>query len=154
LSLGSGATFQAEIGGPFQGSQYDFLNDTGAATFGGALQLILIGGYSPTNADTFTILTDSGPLAGAFANIANGGTLLTTDGLGLFTVNYGPGSSFGSNNVVLSNFVPVPEPGSLALLAVAAVGCMCRRYRSGHMLNTCPNPQNDPLIRSIGFPNT
>jgi hypothetical protein len=40
----------------------------------------------------------------------------TADGLGTFKVNYGSGSAFAAKQVVLSNFVAVPEPSTWALL--------------------------------------
>ncbi len=43
LGLGSGSTFQAELAGTTQGSQYDLLDDNGATTLGGALQVLLAG---------------------------------------------------------------------------------------------------------------
>ena len=122
LGLGSGATFLAEIGGATQGTQYGYLNVSGAATLGGTLQLTLINGFVPTNLQTFTILSNSTPLTGTFGNAANGSRLTTTDGGGSFVVNYGAGSSFASTAVVLSNFTPVPEPTAVLLTAAFATG--------------------------------
>jgi hypothetical protein len=45
-------------------------------------------------------------ISGAFANVANGQRLTTSDGLGSFRVHYGPGSLFDENAVVLSAFLP------------------------------------------------
>ena len=136
LGLGNSSIFQAEIGGTTQGMQYDFLDDNGATTLGGALQVLLVSSFVPTNSETFTILEDTGALAGAFSNVANGGTVAITGSNGSFEVNYGPGSSFPSNEVVLSNFNAVPEPGSLALVGATAAGWAAlrqrRRVRCGH----------------------
>lgn len=57
---------------------------------------------------------------------------MTTDGLATFTVNYGAGSLFAVNSVVLSNFTPIPEPSTYALLALgaAAVLWQVRRRRA------------------------
>jgi hypothetical protein len=131
LGMGGGSIFQAEIGGAGQGTQYDFLSDNGATTLGGALQIVLVNSFTPTGSQTFTILTDTGALAGAFANVANGGRVLVGSGPTSFQVNYGPGSPFGSNNVVLSNFAAVPEPGTLALcgIATALAGLKLRMRR-------------------------
>lgn len=129
LGLASGSIFLAEIGGTTQDIQYDFLSNNGATTLGGSLEVLLMGGFVPTNLQSFTILSDTGPLSGAFADVANGGTLTTGDGLGSFTVNYGPGSNLGSNLVVLSNFTPVPEPGTMLLTASVAAGAWPFRRR-------------------------
>jgi hypothetical protein len=130
LGMGSGAVFQAEIGGTGQGTQYDFLSDNGVTTLGGALQILLVDGFTPTGSQTFTILSDTGALTGVFSNVASGGRILAGSGPSSFQVNYGPGSAFGSNNVVLSNFTAVPEPGTLVLVGAAALtGLNVRRRR-------------------------
>jgi hypothetical protein len=46
-----------------------------------------------------------GNIFNEFANVANGQRLTTSDGLGSFIVNYGPGSAFDSGQLVLSNFL-------------------------------------------------
>jgi hypothetical protein len=66
---------------------------------------------------TFTIITAANGLTGAFANVANGARVFTSDGIGSFQVNYGAGSSFAANSVVLSNFVAVPEPSTWVLMS-------------------------------------
>jgi hypothetical protein len=55
-----------------------------------------------TNGTGFTLLTAGAPLAGAFANVASGGTLTTTDGYARFTVEFA-----GQNSVRLANLVIV-----------------------------------------------
>jgi hypothetical protein len=66
-----------------------------------------------------------------FDNVANGARLTTADGLASFQVNYGAGSPYGANNLVLSDPHAVPEPATLMLLAGAAavlgVFRSCRR---------------------------
>ncbi len=89
----------------------------------------------PTSSETFTILEDTGALAGAFSNVANGGRVTITGSNGSFEVNYGPGSSFPSNEVVLSNFNPVPEPGSLALIGAAAAAGWATMRRRARVVN-------------------
>jgi hypothetical protein len=44
-------------------------------------------------------------LAGQFDNAVNGQRLTTVDGLGTFIVNYGAGSAFNPNQVVLNNYL-------------------------------------------------
>ena len=84
---------------------------------GGNLAVTFLNGYqnSISPSATFTIFT-AGNLTGSFANIANGGTFITSDGQGQFKVNYGATSGFSPNSVVLSNFVAVPEPSTWALM--------------------------------------
>jgi hypothetical protein len=42
--------------------------------------------------------------------------LVGLDGVSSFAVHFGASSSFGINNVVLTDFIPVPEPSTWALL--------------------------------------
>jgi T5SS/PEP-CTERM-associated repeat protein len=110
----SAATLAIEIGGTAAGTQFDWLAVNGATTLNGNLNLSMLGGFVPAAADEFTILTSGGPLSGMFSNIASGGRLTTTDGLGSFLVSY----SVTSRQVVLSSFQVVPEPGVAMLLAL------------------------------------
>ncbi len=116
----SAAALQIELAGTTSGTQYDFVNITGTgnSTLGGTLQLSLLSGFLPAPTDTFTILSTAGNLLGSFTNVQSGGRLTTTDGLGSFRVSYGAGSSFSAKQVVLSNFVAVPEPSTLALVGL------------------------------------
>jgi hypothetical protein len=88
------------IGGLSQGNEYSFLNINGSLVLNGQLILSFANGFqnSISNSDSFTIVT-ANTLNGSFANVAPGGRLTTSDGLGSFQVDYGP-------NVVLSNFLP------------------------------------------------
>jgi hypothetical protein len=82
---------------------------------------------TPTAGQSFIILqaTNGGVLSGAFANIASGRTLTTTDGTASFLVTIDPGVD---GDVVLSDFQLVPEPGAVGVMgAVAAMGMMRRR---------------------------
>jgi PEP-CTERM motif-containing protein len=73
----------------------------------GSLQLALLNGFVPSATENFTILSAIGNIFGAFANVANGQRLATSDGLGSFVVHYGPGSAFNTKLVVLSAFQAV-----------------------------------------------
>ncbi len=132
LSLLSTAQPTFELGGTAQGTQYDYLVIGGNLVLGGNLALTFIGGFntSVTGGMTFTLI-NSTTLAGTFLNVANGTRLTTTDGLGSFVVNYGAGSAFPINTVVLSNFLAVPEPSTWALLltGVAFLALAARRRR-------------------------
>jgi hypothetical protein len=77
-------------------------------------------------------------LLGTFNNVISGGYLTTLDNRFDFQVFYGADSSFGSNQVVLTNFsvasagfslTAVPEPSALLLLAFASTAIASRRRR-------------------------
>lgn len=87
-----------------QAPQFDELNVSGNLALDGLLDISLLSGFNPLPTDTFSIL-DAGFLTGIFSNVANGGRLdLTAGGNGSFRVNYGTGSPFAGNSVVLSDF--------------------------------------------------
>jgi T5SS/PEP-CTERM-associated repeat protein len=100
------ATLEIHVGGTTPVSQYDSVRVTGNAFLGGDLELALVNGFVPSSANTFTILHADLDLFSAFANVANGQRLTTSDGLGSFLVNYGPGSAFDPDQIVLSAFLP------------------------------------------------
>lgn len=133
LDLISTSLLLMQIGGTAQGTGYDFVSVSGTATLGNAqLQLVFGNSFAGTvkATDTFTILSASS-LGGAFSNVANGQRLFTSDNLGSFVVNYGPGSVFGSSSVVLSQFSSVPEPSTWAMIFVGlgAVAWTVRRRK-------------------------
>ena len=122
--LDSDSEIQIDIGA----LGFDVLSVTDDLTLDGLLSLSLLDGFTPDALDTFEIIT-SGSLAGSFANVTNGGILQTTDGLGAFTVNFGPGSGLGANQVVLSSFSAIPEPASASLLMMGGMTLLMRRRR-------------------------
>jgi hypothetical protein len=104
------------------GSYNDYLQATNI-DLGGTLQVDLQSGalahISPSA--TYLILLGTSGISGSFANVGNGGRVVTTDGTGSFVVN------IGSDQVTLSNFESVPEPASLGLLIAGGVGLLSRR---------------------------
>ncbi len=64
-SLTTSGIVDIELGGTSQGSSYDHLQVSGAATLGGTLNLSLINAFVPSPATAFTVLT-SGALTGTF----------------------------------------------------------------------------------------
>ena len=69
------------------------------ANLGGDLNIVLRDGFVPGSSDNFTIVRNQGTLDlnGEFDNSGDG-TVLTSDGMGVFDVTY------GNTTVVLSNF--------------------------------------------------
>jgi hypothetical protein len=103
-------TMEIEIGGAAANTQYDVVNVSGIAKMSGLLQLSLINGFVPTPAQTFSVLSSSS-IQGAFSNVANGQRIGTIDGSGSFLVNYGAGSAFNVNQIILSEYQAVALPG-------------------------------------------
>ncbi len=105
LSLLNNSKLLMEIGGAAQGQEYDYISVDGSGIIGGTLELHVINGFESqmTPSQTFVLLTSHTALTGTFNNVANGARLTTADGLASFQVNYGPGSSYGANNLVLSD---------------------------------------------------
>ncbi len=106
--LGANATLSLDLGGnssatTFQGtaSQFDNVTVSGSTTLAGNLSVALTNAYLPANTTTVTVLTSTGTLTGAFANVPFGSRLLVADGQGSFLV------SQSGNTVTLSAFLPV-----------------------------------------------
>ena len=126
VNFGSASNLEIEI----DSSGADLLSVTGNLDLDGVLQIELLSGFAPADSDTFEIVV-ANSLSGAFSNVANGETISTIDGGGTFVVNYGVGSNFDENSVVLSNFTAIPEPGGcLAVLLLAVIGISKRRTRN------------------------
>jgi len=119
LNLLSASALLIELGGTTAGAGHDLLAVTGSAGLGGNLFVSFSGSFQNVvnTADTFTVLTASN-VSGAFTNIAPGQRLFTSDGTGSFLVNYGSASAFGASNVVLTQFVPIPEPSTYVLMGL------------------------------------
>ena len=120
FTSGSAATLAVTLGGTAsQGTQNPgVLQANGAATLAGNLSLTFAeNAVLPGNSDTLTILSSSAPVAGSFANVANGGRLATTDGSGSFRVNYGA----GTNAVVLSDFLLPGQPDTMPTATLSAL---------------------------------
>ncbi len=108
-----GAALAIDIGGTAMITEYDFVDVANNATLGGDLQLSLLNGFSPNPGDSFTIL-NAGNLLGTFTNVLNGERLSTLDNGGSFIVNYGIGSAFNPDQIVLSNFQANSNPADLS----------------------------------------
>ena len=126
-TLASGAFYQTTLAGTTAGTQFGQLIikaggaiDLASATFSPTLS------YTPSSSDMLFILDNqntSGGLSGTFNGLANGATYTFGDGTTAqisYVGDLGTLSISGGNDVVLYNFVPVPEPG--AVLGIAALG--------------------------------
>jgi len=100
----AGSTLQIEIAGPVA-TEHDRVTVVGDAVLGGNLHLTLLEDSISPATSTLSIFV-ARSISGAFDNVANGQRLTTTDGGGSFVVNYGAGSAFDPDQVVLSNFLP------------------------------------------------
>ena len=101
------ATLALEVGGRDnsnpQNPQFDVLNVSGNLGLDGLLDVALIG-FTPTPSDTFVVASAT-QLVGTFTNAASGNRInLSSGGTGSFRVDYGTGSPFGPNLIVLSDF--------------------------------------------------
>jgi hypothetical protein len=97
LALAANAYFSLVINNTAAG-EFDTMNVSGTASFGGRLEVALINGFTPQSGDSFTVLTAGPPITGAFANVASGSRIPTSDGHGSFIATY------SDNHLILSNF--------------------------------------------------
>ena len=113
----AGGILDIQIGGVTPGTDFSVLSVSGLAALnaGSILDVSLLNGFTPTNNETFVILT-SGGLSGMFTDNT------ITLGNVTFTVEYGPQGFL--NDVVLEAQVvsAVPEPASLILFAIGIGG--------------------------------
>jgi hypothetical protein len=117
LTLGGDADLVFEIGGLGALSDALVINGTVPLSLETSdLVLQLINAFLPAASDTFAIMDTQAAITGLFANVSNGQRLEVAGGIGSFQVNYGVGSAFDPDKVVLSNFVAIPEPGTLGLI--------------------------------------
>jgi hypothetical protein len=101
VSLLAASNLSFQLGGITQGSQYGFMNVNGTVGLGGNLVVTFVNGFqnSVSSSNTFTVLSSTTTLSGAFANVASGARLETSDNSGNFLVTY------SGSNIVLSDFM-------------------------------------------------
>lgn len=145
LSLASGSTYVAEIGGTTPGNgtnNYDQTTSSGL-TIGGNLSVVDFNGFAnPDTNQLYFLLVNSlpspdqstNPVIGTFNGLPEGATVTLTDGVSTGQITYtadsigGTGPTTG-NDVALYNVNLVPEPASIGLLGLGAVGLLARRRR-------------------------
>jgi len=120
LSIDVGGTSQASAFTNAPGS-YDFVNVTGSATLAGELKVNLINGFeaSAKPTDKFYVLESGSDIAGAFANVASGGRVTTTNRHS-FAVYYGNNAATAAagestKKVTLTQFQVAPKGTILTL---------------------------------------
>jgi hypothetical protein len=110
---GTGGTLDIGLGGT-AASQFDVLAASGSANLAGTLDVTLLNGFTPMTGETFTILTAGSGVSGTFP---------TVDAPPSISVSY-------TTDSVVLNGIAVPEPASMALVAVCAGGLLMRRRRA------------------------
>ena len=115
-----------EIGGNQQGNGYSYLFTTGTVYVDQYSTFLFVNITNDfqlqlKNSDTFTVAHADGGFSGMFANVANGQRLYSTDRSVSFEVNYGEGSPYGANNLVLSSAVIIPLMSGLTFPADAGL---------------------------------
>ena len=118
LTQTSTGTLQMEIGGLLQGTEFDFLDVSGAAVLDGTLDIALLNGFIPNAGQTFDILTAS--------TIDPTGLALT--GANHFTWQVLAG---GNGEILRLTATAIPEPSTFIFFGLALTTWgMLRRRRS------------------------
>ena len=154
FTMDASSTLEIEIGGLVAGDDHDVLNVIGAAALAGDLNIVLTGGFSPTNGDQFdVVVADSisgsvnltGDSAGFSASIVGGGgdvtdgrdllQIMRTNPAEISTWESQFGLSGGGGQILRLAFggesqSAVPEPTTALLCLVAQSLLIVRRPRS------------------------
>jgi autotransporter-associated beta strand protein len=140
-SLASGSNFLVGLAGTTEGTQFgQFVVKPGATmTLGGSTFTPTLS-YLPSNGDKLFIINNqnsSGGLSGTFNGLAEGAVITFGDGTTAQISYLGDYDSLTigtGNDLVIYNFVPVPEPGSVlavAMLSLAGLAWFSRRKGAG-----------------------
>jgi hypothetical protein len=141
LALAANAYFSLVISDTAAG-EFDTMNVSGTASFGGTLEVALINGFTPQPGDSFTVLTAGPTITGAFTNAPNGSRFPTTDGRGSFIATY------SDNHLVLSNFETHPPDQLLNISTRMRVLASDNVLIAGFIITG--TDQKKVIIRGIG----
>lgn len=126
LAMTAGSTFHQSLNGSTVTTGFDRVEVFGTIDLGGATLAGDVTGFNPSSTDLYFILLNDGDdsVTGTFAGLDQGGA--GRFGIWDFQISY-TGDSLsnsitGGNDVVLYNFSPVPEPGSMLAVTAAGVG--------------------------------
>jgi hypothetical protein len=125
--LSAPAFLRVELNGSAAG-QYDQVAVNGTVTLGGAFLSTITGsGFAPAQTDVLTLIDNDGAdaVSGTFFGLPQGAPV----NLGTYTatISYAAGTG---NDVVLTNFQPVPEPGTVVAAGAAGLGLIGQLRRS------------------------
>ena len=125
--LADGAHFQLELGGEGEGES-DQVHTGGLVYLEGDLQISLYGAYAPVIGDKFFIIVNhsSPSVYGSFSN--DDAQQRITTGSAIYSVNYADNfdGSVYFNDVSLTVFAVIPEPGTAALLGLPLAFLLAR----------------------------
>ncbi len=133
VTFQSGSTFSAEVLGLTVGSGYDELTTTGPVSLAGRLALTF-GDFTPTGNDILFLInnTGTGATTGTFqyADNAEIGTFNGFNWYITYEANNAATPSLSGDNDVAIYSEPVPEPATLALLAIGVLSLLAFRRQS------------------------
>ena len=119
LLLTSSAALEFDLAATAQGTGYDFTSETGSTALdlaGSTLRVRVASGFTPSSAQTFTIITSNQTIAGQFGNVASGARITSLDLMWTFLV-----TRTGAN-VTLSDAQPSPEAAYVTFMKAAFRG--------------------------------
>ena len=119
LEIEMNGTEQGDLDGDDIG--YDFVDISGTATLDSTLQILLLDGFLPATWGAFDVLTAT--------SITLGDGFLLEQPVGFWPHFFEATVVPGGNGEILRLTAAVPEPGTLALLALGGIGALRRRRR-------------------------